>query len=106
MWIGSGRIVLEYFNNEKLALKKRQNEILFKELKKQFSISIHEVAEFDDPERCVIGFSAVMSEDWSRAKARDLLRAICDFIDGHAAARVIDENIELTCIEEVRVKRP
>jgi len=59
---------------------------------KKFNISILEVADFDDPERCVIGFAAVIPETWKAISARSLIEKICQTIDQTAFARVVVED--------------
>ncbi|MEK6705907.1 MAG: DUF503 family protein [Bdellovibrionota bacterium] len=95
MLIGSGRIVLDFYNNDSLALKRRELSSLCDELRRKFNVSALEVADFDDPEKCVLGFAAVIPESWKTSSARSLLKKICDTIDQTAFARVTVEDVEL-----------
>ncbi len=95
MWIGAGRLVLDFYNNTELKLKRRQLETLCKELKKKFNISVLEVADEEDPERCVIGFAVVMAENWSELSARNFVEKICKTIDEISPARVQVEDWDL-----------
>jgi uncharacterized protein YlxP (DUF503 family) len=95
MYIGVARIVLDFYNNDNLALKHRRIEELCKDLRKKFNISMLEVADFDDPERCVIGVSVTMPETWKETSARKLLEKICTEIDQTSFARVMVEDCDL-----------
>jgi len=95
MRIGVGRIVLDFYNNDDAALKRKQLGELCESLRRQFNISALEVADFDDPERCVIGFAAVIPENWKEASARSLVEKICKTIDDTAFARVMVEDTDL-----------
>ena len=95
MLIGVGRIVLDFYNNEKLATKHRQLEELCAGLRKKFNISALEVADFDDPERCVIGFAVVIPENWKTQTAEDFVEKICATIDQTSFARVMVEDWDL-----------
>ena len=95
MWIGVGRIVLDFYNNDKVSVKKRRLEELCKGLRRKFNLSALEVADQDDPERCVIGFAAVMPETWREESAEAFVRKICAEIDATAVARVLVEDCDL-----------
>jgi uncharacterized protein YlxP (DUF503 family) len=95
MLVGAGRIVLDFYNNDKVAVKTRQLEELCADLRKKFNVSAMEVADFDDPERCVIGFAAVIPETWKTKSAESLMEKICETIDQTAFARVTVEDWEL-----------
>jgi len=97
MWIGVGRIVLDFYNNDKPALKNKKLEELCTDLRRKFNISALEVADFDDPERCVIGFAAVIPETWKTQSAKSLIEKICKTIDQTAFARVMVEDCDLLC---------
>jgi hypothetical protein len=58
-----------------------------------------EVAEFEDPEKCVLGFAVVMPESWKPMRARALLAKICDEIDRTSFARVMMEDTELVPVQ-------
>ena len=95
MLIGAGRIVLDFYNNDNLAVKHRQLEELCVDLRRKFNLSALEVADFDDPERCVIGFAAVIPENWKTSSAKGLMEKICKTIDSTAFARVMVEDWDL-----------
>lgn len=95
MLIGVGRIVLDFYNNDNVALKRRQLEELCTDLRKKFNISALEVADFEDPERCVLGFAIVIPENWKTASAQSLVDKICKTIDETAFARVTVEDWDL-----------
>jgi uncharacterized protein YlxP (DUF503 family) len=95
MLIGVGRIVLDFYNNDNVPQKRRQLAELCDGLRKKFNVSALEVADFDDPERCVIGFAAVIPESWRTPSARSLVQKICQEIDETAFARVMVEDWDL-----------
>lgn len=95
MMIAAGRLVLEFHNNSDTHAKRRQLEELATALRKRFNLSALEVADFDDPERCVLGFAAVIPEDWENRQGRDLVERICREIDATSFARVMVEDTDL-----------
>ncbi len=95
MLIGVGRIVLDFYNNTDVASKRRQLDELCTDLRRKFNVSALEVADFDDPERCVIGFAAVIPENWKNQSAQSLVEKICKTIDETAFARVMVEDWDL-----------
>lgn len=95
MRIGVGRIVLDFFNNDNLALKHRKLEELCVDLRRQYNVSALEIADFDDPERCVLGFAAVIPETWKNIRAENFVQSICKSIDEQAFARVTVEDWDM-----------
>jgi uncharacterized protein YlxP (DUF503 family) len=95
MLVGVGRIVLDFYNNTEAPKKRRLLEELCADLRKKFNLSALEVADFDDPERCVIGFAAVIPENWKSQSAHSLVDKICETIDQTAFARVMVEDTDL-----------
>jgi uncharacterized protein YlxP (DUF503 family) len=95
MLIGVGRIVLDFYNNTESAKKNRQLEELCHDLKKKFNISIMEIADFDDRERCVIGFAAVVPETWKDHATKQFIDKICETIDQTSFARVTVEDTDI-----------
>lgn len=95
MMVGTGRIVLDFYNNTEAPKKRRLLEEFCVDLRKKFNISAMEVADFDDPERCVIGFAAVIPESWKMPTAQRLVEKIASEIDKTAFARVTVEDLEL-----------
>ena len=95
MWVAGGRLVLDFFNNTDMALKKRNIDELCKEARRKFNISIVEVDAFDEPEKCAVGFSVTMPTHWNRAKAHGFVQKICKDLDETAFARVTSEHWEL-----------
>jgi uncharacterized protein YlxP (DUF503 family) len=95
MLIAVGRFVLDFYNNEKSAKKNQNLAELCADLRKKFNVSALEIADFDDPERCVIGFAAVIPETWAAPKAREFLERIASQIDRTSFARVMVEDVDL-----------
>jgi uncharacterized protein YlxP (DUF503 family) len=95
MLIGVGRIILDFYNNDKVTVKHRQLEELCTALRKKFNISALEVADFDDPEKCVLGFAVVIPETWKTPRARELIQKICTEIDDTSFARVTAEDWDI-----------
>lgn len=95
MLIGVARIVMDFYNNDSLALKHRKLEELCTDIRKKFNVSAMEVADFDDPERCVIGFAAVIPETWKTQSAQSLVEKVCETIDQTSFARVTVEDWDL-----------
>ena len=95
MLIGVGRIVLDFYNNSSVTKKRRGLEELCADLRKKFNLSALEVADFDDPERCVLGFAAVIPENWNNLSAENYVEKICKRIDETAFARVTLEDWDL-----------
>jgi uncharacterized protein YlxP (DUF503 family) len=78
-----------------VAVKHRQLEELCNDLRRKFNVSAPEVADFDDPERCVMGFAAVIPENWEFKSAQSFVQKICETIDTTAFARVMVEDWDL-----------
>jgi uncharacterized protein YlxP (DUF503 family) len=95
MLIGAGRIVLDFYNNTSAPAKRKQLEELCADIRKKFNISMLEVADFDDLERCVVGFAVVIPENWNEHAARGLVEKVCEAIDQTAFARVMVEDWDL-----------
>ncbi len=95
MMVGTGRIVLDFYNNTEAPKKRRLLEELCADLRKKFNVSALEVADFDDPERCVIGFAGVIPENWRTPSAKAFVEKIAAEIDKTAFARVTVEDLEL-----------
>jgi len=95
MLIGVGRIVMDFHNNDDAALKRRKLEVLCTDLRKKFNVSALEVAAVADPERCVIGFAAIIPEHWNASSAQALMEKICKTIDQTSFARVTVEDCDL-----------
>jgi uncharacterized protein YlxP (DUF503 family) len=95
MLVGAARIVLDFYGNQDANKKRRQLEELCNDLRKKFNVSALEVADFDDPEKCVIGFAAVIPENWKTKSADSLMERICNEIDQTAFARVTVEDWDL-----------
>jgi uncharacterized protein YlxP (DUF503 family) len=93
--IGVGRIVLDFYGNTDVAKKRRQLEELCADLRKKYNVSALEVADFEDAERCVIGFAAVIPENWKTQSADQFVQKICQTIDETAFARVMVEDWDL-----------
>lgn len=98
MWIGAAKITLDFYGNDLAKVKHRELEELCKDLKKKFNISILEIEEFEDPEKCILGFSLVMPSDWKKSSAESLVQKICQTIDQTAFTRVTSEDWEVFSI--------
>ena len=92
MKIASGKVTLEFFNNEQVALKHRHLEEVCKSLRKRFQLSAREIDEFDDPVRCQIGFAIVIPDNWDSLRAQKLMEEICEVINAESPIRVIAED--------------
>ena len=92
---GAGRLILDFYNNTDLGVKRRELDGLCSDIRKKFNISILEVADFDDHERCAIGFALVIPENWKTKNARDLVEKVCKTIDSTSFARVTVEECDL-----------
>lgn len=99
MWIGAARIVMDFYNNSDLRVKRKNMDELIADLRKRFNVSAFEVAEFEDLEKCVLGVSVVMPESWSEPKAREFLRAVIHEVDTTSFARVVADVTELYALE-------
>ncbi len=95
MWVGVGKIILDFFNNEKISVKQKTLERLCKDIRREFNVSAMEVEDLEDPERCVVGFAAVFPETWPEVKAQRFLEKICKQIDATSVARVTAEDTEV-----------
>ena len=95
MTVAVGRLVLDFFNNTDLPAKRRQLAELCAELRKKFNLSALEVADFEDLERCVIGFAAALPDHWKDQRSRDFLEDVCRTIDATSFARVTVEDTDL-----------
>ncbi|MCM0605437.1 MAG: DUF503 family protein [Xanthomonadaceae bacterium] len=89
MWIGVARIKIDFFGNDSISKKRENIESLCKDLKKEFNVSVGEVADFDDPESCIIGFATIIPETWRTQSAQDYIQTICKRIDETAFSRVV-----------------
>lgn len=92
MYVASAKILLEFHNNDSLAVKKREMEALLKDVHRKFNASATEVDEFEDLERCVIGVSLTAGTERGASAA---LKKLLDHIDSTAFARVVMEDTQL-----------
>jgi uncharacterized protein YlxP (DUF503 family) len=93
MFVAATQLVLDYYGNCEVSKKQEELQKLITELKKaKFNLSIGEVADFQDPERCSLGLALVASTEGG---ARSAMKKILEYIDGHSFARVIIENTEI-----------
>lgn len=97
MFIGVGRITLDFYNNDNLALKHRKLDELCTTLRKKFNLSAMEVAEFEEFEKCILGFSAILPENWKEAQAKEFVQTVCKAIDETSFARVVNEDWDVLC---------
>lgn len=101
MWIAVGRLVLDHYGNTDATAKRRELEALSKELRREFNLSALEVADYDDPERCVFGFAAVLPETWVKHRCDEFLKKVCETIERTSAIRVVSEDLDLFSHGEV-----
>ncbi|MGK5088584.1 DUF503 family protein [Bdellovibrionota bacterium FG-2] len=95
MRIAAGKVVLDFFNNDNLALKHRKLDEVCADLRRKFNLSALEIADFDELERCVLGFAAVIPDTWKHASAQSFLEKITNTIDETSVARVMSEDCEI-----------
>jgi uncharacterized protein YlxP (DUF503 family) len=95
MRVGVGRLVLDFLGNLDVNKKRRALEDLGKDLRRKFNVSILEVADLEDPERGVIGFSAVIPDHWSEVAARSFCEKICTTLDDTSPARITVEDWDI-----------
>lgn len=95
MFVGVARIVLDFYNNDDVGKKRKLLDELCVDIRRKFNVSAMEVADFDDPERCVIGFAAVIPETWKTQSADSFMEKVCKTIDETAFARVTVEDWDL-----------
>ena len=95
MWIAAGRIVIDCSGVGNSASKKRRLEELTQFLRRKFNLSALEVADFEDLNRAVFGFAAVIPENWKERSTRDFLDTIARTIDENSFGRVLVEDCDL-----------
>jgi len=93
--VGVARITMDFYGNDRSSKKHKLIEELCKDIRKKYNISALEVGEFDDPEKCVLGFAAIIPETWSTETASTFVQKICQTIDETAFARVTSEDWDL-----------
>lgn len=98
MRIAATRITMDFFNNTSVPEKKRRLADLCEELRKHFNVSALEIDDFDDPEKCVIGFAAVIPNNWRESSIPTFSKKVCEYIDTHSFARVTLEDSDITAI--------
>ncbi len=91
MIVGVCRLTLDFYNNDRIALKKKNLETLCKEVRRHYNLSILEIEEFEELEKCVIGFAIVFPTHWKKVQTERLLQKICKSIDDTSFARVTSE---------------
>ena len=99
MRIAAARITLDYYNNSSLSKKRELLDGICADLKRKFPVSVAEVAEVEDPEKCVLGFCVVIPDHWKTVSIQNFLETICKHIDETSAARVVDEDTEILTFE-------
>lgn len=92
MFVGVGKIILDFHGNVEIKTKRFHMKSLTEELRKKFEISAAEVADFEDLERCVLGFAFASSNEKA---ARAHLKKVLEHIDNTAFARVAVEDSEI-----------
>lgn len=87
MTVAYAKIVLDYFGNVEISAKRKLLDELKNELRKKNQVSIEEIEDFDDTERCVLGISLVQKDE-KTARAR--LNHVLSVVDSISPARVIN----------------
>lgn len=95
MDIGVSKIVLDFYQNDQLKIKKRNIESFCKDVKRKFNVSFLEIEEFQDLERCVIGLAAVLPSHWKGSEQEQFIQKVLQYIDQNAFARVIHSDWEI-----------
>ena len=91
MFVSSGRIILDFYGNQNVKKKRSEMESLTKELHRKFNLSVKEIEDFDDPERCVLGIALVGS---TQNGAQNAVASVLQFIDTNSFARMVFEDVE------------
>ncbi len=91
-FVAAAKLVLDFYGNDEVTEKRAQLKLLIKNVRKEFNVSISEVEDFDDPERCVLGLSLCAAE---RDEARAKLTQVAKHIDETSFARVVTEEIDV-----------
>ena len=99
MMVGVGRLILDYYQNDSMKLKHKNLESIVVELKRKFNISVLEIEDFEDPEKCVFGFSVVIPSTWERKSAENFLERICKSVDEISEARLTYEDCKIIAVE-------
>ncbi len=89
MHLAASRVVLDFYGNFDVNKKHAEVLALIREIQKRFNVSIAEVEDFQDPERCVIGVSQVAA---SERDGRERIQKVLDYLDSHSFARVVSED--------------
>jgi uncharacterized protein YlxP (DUF503 family) len=93
MWIAASRLVLDDYGNEELKRKRRELKALIETVRKEFNVSLLEVAEFSDTERGVLGLTLVAGTERG---AREAVAKVLARIDALAFARVVSEETDVS----------
>ena len=95
MRIALARITIEFYNNTDIPTKRHALEKVSNELRRLYNVSILEIADFDEPERGILGLSAVIPDSWEQRSADSFLKKLLNYIDEHVPARVLSEDSEI-----------
>lgn len=91
MHVSAGKVILDFHGNINIKEKRKQMELLLKELHKGFNVSALEIDDFEDLERCVIGLALCAG---TAKGAEAAMRKVLDHIDANAFARVAVEDTD------------
>lgn len=91
MVVAAAQIVLDFWGNDELRDKKKLIDALSHDLQKTHHLTLTEVDTHQDLEKCVLGLSFCMGD---REQARRRMEKIIRFIDDHAAARLVSEDVD------------
>ncbi|MBS1984085.1 MAG: DUF503 family protein [Bdellovibrionales bacterium] len=93
MFVAAAKILIDFYGNYDLPLKRAEMKKLALEVKKNFNASVAEIQEkIDDPERCLLGVAMTAS---THADARHAIDRARQHIDNIAFARVVSEDVDI-----------
>jgi uncharacterized protein YlxP (DUF503 family) len=95
MQIIAGKVVLDFYNNTTLEKKAVLIRDLTKAISARHFISFREVDDFDELEKCTLGWCAIAPEDWDGLRISKAVEKIFKDIDQTSAARVTLEDWEV-----------
>ena len=95
MQIIAGKVTLDFYNNTTLEKKAALIKELTKAITSRHSVAFREIDEFDDLEKCVLGWSGVAPNTWDGLRISKYAENIMKDIDQTSAARVTLEDWEV-----------
>lgn len=91
MWVGAGKLILEFWGNQNIKEKRHQMAALIEDIHKSFNVSATEVADFDDLEKCVIGLALSAGTEQG---ARAAMKKVVEHVDKNGFARLMIEDTD------------